>query len=227
MSNSFEQFFYSLKKMQNYRGSQPVYFLIYNNGVLHCYFNYEIQNAMSNLICKLRSNPTAIENLRLSIISGSSAKQIIPLQNLSELDIDNCINICSYNEFNKFSSTFKLLFNSVEKEVTTNSIRGKIFNDALPIVFILHSIEMSDKIDRYFKKRKIGIIIKCFQQKKGLSFIEIEELNNINIKAGNVCIIFDGNYEILFSYISELLLFAIDYDIKRIPSVPSELYLLY
>jgi len=227
MKNNLDQLLYSLKKLKPCRGSLPVYFLIHNHKGLQSYCNDEIQNAMTSMICKLRSNPSAIEDLLLSIISCAPAKQIIPLQNLSELATDKIIFIDNGSKFKKMGSSFlKLLCDCIDKEVISNSIRGNSFNDALPLVFILHATEMSDNFDWYLKKlkeRKLGLIINFYPQNNSFSILKIEELK----KSGNLGIIFDCNYKILFSYILDLLLFAIDYDIKDIPKLPSELYILY
>lgn len=230
MNNNLEQLLYSLKKLKPPRGSLPVYFLIHNHKGLHSYYNNEIQNAMTSMICKLRSNPSAIEDLLLSIISCATAKQIIPLQNLSELATDKIIFIDNGGKFKKWgSSFFKLLCDCIDKEVISNSIRGNAFNDALPIIFILYAKEMSDNFDFYLKKinkRKLGLIINFYPQNKSFSILKKEELNKLK-KSGNLGIIFDCDYKILFSYILDLLLFTLDYDIKDIPKLPRELYILY
>ena len=88
---------------------------------------------------------------------------------------------------------------------------------------------MSDNFDFYLKKinkRKLGLIINFYPQNKSFSILKKEELNKLK-KSGNLGIIFDCDYKILFSYILDLLLFTLDYDIKDIPKLPRELYILY
>ena len=238
-----EKYLSSTLKKINIRGRQPVYFLIHNHNDIYGPNSVAIQNGICSLIASIRQCPYALEDLWISIItygggwnSSFGAQQIIPLQNLDEFDNNKLDLIDGKGGLNTLGAAISLLCECIDKEVISNSSRGKPFNDDLPHIIIVCSDKPDDDVDFALKeinKRKIGAVIICYHGSPSSNSVFYKEalierakslpkINNLS----HLLIIFDGNYNQLFKYISELLLFGVDFEKLHIPIKPSELQIL-
>ena len=191
----------------------------------------------------MKQYPYAVEDLWISIItygggwnSSFGAQQIIPLQNLNEFDNNKLNLIDGKGGLNTLGAAITLLCECIDKEVISNSSRGKPFNDDLPHIIIVCSRKADDDVDFALKeinKRKIGAVIICYHGSPSSNSVFYKEalierakslpkINNLS----HLLIFFDGNYNQLFKYISELLLFGVDFEKLHIPVKPSELEIL-
>ena len=238
-----EKYLSSTLKKINIRGRQPVYFLIHNHAGIRGENAHAIQHGIMNMISILRTEPCAIEDILISIItygggfnSSFSAQQIIPLQDLAEFDSNKINLINGEGGLNTLGAAITLLCECIDKEVISNSSRGRPFNDDLPHIIIVCSDKPDDDVDFALKeinKRKIGAVIICYHGSPSSNSVFYKEalierakslpkINNLS----HLLIIFDGNYNQLFKYISELLLFGVDFEKLHIPVKPSELEIL-
>lgn len=235
-----EKYLSSTLKKINIRGRQPVYFLIHNHDGIYGPNSVAIQNGICSLIASMRQCPYALEDLWISIItygggwnSSFRAQQIIPLQDLAEFDKNKLNLIDGKGGSNTLGAAITLLFKCIDKEVISNSSIGKPFNDDLPHIIIICSRKADDDVDFALKeinKRKIGAVIICYHSSPSSNSVfykdalierakSLPKINNLS----HLLIIFDGNYNQLFKYISELLLFGVDFEKLHIPVKPSEL----
>jgi uncharacterized protein YegL len=137
----------------------PVYLLLDTSGSMHGEPIEAVKNGVQMLISSLRSDPFALENAHVSVITfDSTAKQVAPLTELPAFQIPV---IAASGETN-LGEGLSLLASCILSEVkrgTTDS-RG----DWRPLVFIMTDGEPTDSwkqgLDK-LKQVRTGIIVAC------------------------------------------------------------------
>ncbi|NES99792.1 MAG: VWA domain-containing protein [Sphaerospermopsis sp. SIO1G1] len=126
--------------MSNYWRRLPIYLLLDCSESMAGDAFYSLKNSLNAMIGELKTNPTALETVTISIITFSNqAKQIVPLTDLLKLQIPHLV----LGSGTAMGSALKLWTQCMEQEVTKTSATQK--GDYKPICFILTDGEPTDQ----------------------------------------------------------------------------------
>ncbi len=125
--------------MSNYWRRLPIYLLLDCSESMAGDAFFSLRNGLNAMMGELKTNPTALETVTISIITFSSqAKQIIPLTDLLKLQIPDLV----LGSGTAMGSALKLWTQCMEREVMKTSATQK--GDYKPICFILTDGEPTD-----------------------------------------------------------------------------------
>lgn len=126
--------------MSNYWRRLPIYLLLDCSESMAGDAFFSLGNGLNAMIGELKTNPTALETVTISIITFSSkAKQIIPLTDLLKLQLPELV----LGSGTAMGSALELWTQCMEQEVMKSSATQK--GDYKPICFILTDGEPTDK----------------------------------------------------------------------------------
>ena len=137
----------------------PVYLLLDTSGSMTGEPIEAVKNGVQVLVSTLRQDPYALETAYLSVITfDSSAKQIVPLTELSMFQMPNI----QASGTTALGSALSTLSKTVETEVIKTTPEQK--GDWKPLVFLMTDGEPTDDwkigLDE-FKKQKFGMVVAC------------------------------------------------------------------
>lgn len=137
----------------------PVYLVLDTSGSMYGEPIESVKNGVQTLISTLRSDPYALENAYISIITfNTTAQQVIPLTELASfqqpaIEASGCTAL---------GGALELLSNKIDAEITKTTAEQK--GDWRPLIFIMTDGAPTDNITKglsEFKKRKCGIVVAC------------------------------------------------------------------
>jgi uncharacterized protein YegL len=141
----------------------PVYILIDTSGSMKGEPIESVKVGLNDMMSTLRQDPYALETVCVSIITfGQGASQILPLTELSDLQLPNIIVPESAPTF--MGAGLKLLCERYDKEVNMGSKEQK--GDWMPLLFILtdgkpSDVQAYDEIIPVVKKHPFTNIVAC------------------------------------------------------------------
>lgn len=137
----------------------PVYLLLDTSGSMSGEPIESVKNGVQTLVASLRQDPYALETANLSVITfDSSAKQIVPLTELSQFQMPNI----QASGSTAMGEALTLLSNKRDTEIVKSTPEQK--GDWKPIVFIMTDGGPTDDWQKGlndFKQRKWGLTVAC------------------------------------------------------------------
>lgn len=137
----------------------PVYLLLDTSGSMSGEPIEAVKNGVQILVSTLRQDPYALETAYLSVITfDSSAKQVVPLTELSTFQTPNII----ASGTTALGDALGLLASRIDAEV--NKTTAEVKGDWKPLVFIMTDGNPTDDWTRGLEKlRKVrtGVVVAC------------------------------------------------------------------
>jgi len=137
----------------------PVYLILDTSGSMSGEPIEAVKNGVQVLVSTLRQDPYALETAFISVITfDSSAKQIVPLSELSMFQMPNI----QASGTTALGEALSLLANRINTEVakTTLDVKG----DWKPLIFLMTDGEPTDDWKKGlsdFQKQKVGMVVAC------------------------------------------------------------------
>lgn len=137
----------------------PVYLLVDTSGSMSGEPIEAVRNGLQMLVSTLRQNPYALETAYLSVITfNSSAKQVMPLTELTDVQIPNI----QASGTTAMGEALVLLADCINREIIKGSTEVK--GDWKPIVFLLSDGSPTDSLTKgitTMKGIKTGAFVAC------------------------------------------------------------------